>query len=354
MTLRNRLSADPRIKHNVVYQLLQPSLWQRLAVQAPSYLRSRLAGYPQTREALAASEWMRQWWYYSIELMEDCVTEGIYPAETPFLPRMLLANAELEGMECLDVGSMEGVIPTLMSRKGARRVVATDAIYHCYRKLLAVQHYHHVRFAFRQIGTLHHVARKLGADLGKGFDLINLSGLLYHVYSPFHVLAGVRPALREGGLMIVSTNIVEDPGCIMEFNAHGRFQEEANTFWYLSAPMLDYMLRYFCLEPIDWHYYRHPAETPRRTGGLSIVCRAVEDAGMARDDPWALASRDKSWEYITAMGPPALGRLPGSTIRYTAPQGPLPADWTDRLLERQVERAQGNAQSHTLRLTDDD
>ena len=43
----------------------------------------------------------------------------------------------------------------------------------------------------------------------------------------------------------------------MEFNNAGRIQEEANTFWYVSVPLLDYMLRYLALAPIDcsftWH-----------------------------------------------------------------------------------------------------
>src|SRR5207237_67553 len=84
-----------------------------------------------------------------------------------------------------------------------------------------------------------------------GFDLINLSGVLYHVFSPLHVLAGLRPALKKGGLMIVSTNVINRDDYSMEFNNSGKLQKEANTFWYLSIRMFDYMLRYFQLVPID-------------------------------------------------------------------------------------------------------
>ena len=113
------------------------------------------------------------------------------------------------------------------------------------------------------------------------FDVINLSGLLYHVFSPLMVLAGVRPLLKRNGLMIVSTNVVVDDAFTMQFNNAGRLQEEINTFWYLSVPTLDYLLRYLKLAPIDCLYIPHRdvksfarLVTDVESGYLSVVCRA--------------------------------------------------------------------------------
>jgi hypothetical protein len=83
------------------------------------------------------------------------------------------------------------------------------------------------------------------------FDPINRSGLLYHVFSPLHVLAGVRPLLRRNGLMIVSTMVILNDGIYAEFNAYGRMQEDGMTFWYPTIPLLEYQLRYMRREPVD-------------------------------------------------------------------------------------------------------
>jgi hypothetical protein len=140
----------------------------------------------------------------------------------------------------------------------------------------------------------------------------------------------------------------------MEFNAYGQFQKESNTFWYMSVGLLDYMLRYFCLIPVDWLYHRHTTNASKRTGDLTIVCRAANESVMGRNDEWALESRNKSWEYITSTGRPLLRPWQKSTIDYapTHHNSPLDPEWTSRVVERHIEKANGNAQTHTLRLAD--
>src|SRR5436190_21309625 len=152
------------------------------------------------------------------------------------LPRMLTRNVAVGGMECLDVGTMEGLIPTLLRRRGAGRVLAIDAVPHCERKLQAVASAYGVTFEFRTVGLMYDMHRKL-ADRG-GFDFINFSGVNYHVFSPMHCIAGLRPLLRRNGLMVIGTNVVNRGGYSMEFNDRGRLQAEANTFWYHSVPMM--------------------------------------------------------------------------------------------------------------------
>ena len=66
--------------------------------------------------------------YYSVELMPGLITKGQYPDSFPMLPRILLRNCDLRGTTCLDVGSMEGLIPVVMCRQGAKTVLATDAM----------------------------------------------------------------------------------------------------------------------------------------------------------------------------------------------------------------------------------
>ncbi|HEV7563461.1 MAG TPA: DUF1698 domain-containing protein [Solirubrobacterales bacterium] len=257
--------------------------------------------YPSDAEALGSSELLNQWWYYGFELLPGVHTAGQFPDSMPLLPRLMLRRCGLRGMSCLDTGTMEGLMPTLMARGGAGRVLGIDGVDHCLEKIAAVQHYYGVDFDYRTVGPMYSLSDKLD---GEGFDLINCSGLLYHVISPLMVLAGLRGALKPNGLMIVSTNVVVDREAFADFNAEGRLQVEPNTFWYLSTGFLDYALRYLKLEPIDSVFLAHEEmetdwrmRTDKRSGYLSVLCRASDEIAPAREDPWMADSAARSWEY---------------------------------------------------------
>jgi SAM-dependent methyltransferase len=255
---------------------------------------------PATPESMRDSELFNQWWYYSFELAPGVMTGSSFPPDFPLLPRMLLRNADLTGCDCLDIGSVEGLMPILMCRQGARDVIATN-------------------FKFRQIGSLYDVSRKLGNE---GFDLINLSGVLYHVYSPMHVLAGLRPLLKKNGLMIVSTNVVRRQDFSMEFNDRGKLQREATTYWYPSIPLYDYLLRYFKLLPIDCLYHPYAGDDSTRftrefeSGYLSVVCRATEEPSFDAADTWAPESIADSYESILLWDQAKEAAQPASAIGY--------------------------------------
>jgi 2-polyprenyl-3-methyl-5-hydroxy-6-metoxy-1,4-benzoquinol methylase len=83
------------------------------------------------------------------------------------------------------------------------------------------------------------------------FDLINCSGLLYHVWSPLHVLAGAGHSCGENGLMIVSTMVVLDDGGCTPSSTPTDECRTTSASWYPTMPLLDYQLRYLRLEPVD-------------------------------------------------------------------------------------------------------
>jgi 2-polyprenyl-3-methyl-5-hydroxy-6-metoxy-1,4-benzoquinol methylase len=272
------------------------------------------------------------WWYYSVELRPGLTTKGGHTPQSPMTPRMLMRNAELKGMECLDIGSMEGLIPALMVRQGASRVLATDALPHCEKKMNVLKQLYGVEFGFRQVGLLYDLAAKL-KDEG-GFDFINLSGVLYHVFSPMHVLAGLRPLLKKNGLMIVSTNVINRSGYTLEYNHRGALQGETNTFWYHSVPMLESLIRYFKMVPIDCLYWPHSEVNPASytpgvdSGYVSVMCRAVEDADIKDADVWAARSRLPPREFLSLCSGEIMNPQPRSTIPYRgdrAPPGAAPA-----------------------------
>lgn len=286
--------------------------------------------YPRTEEELRASQLLNSWWYYTVELMPGVVAKGQYPDSIPMLPRQQMRRCDLRGASCLDVGSMEGLMAVLMRRGGAGRVLAVDGVDHCLEKMDAVRHYYDADFEYRTVGPMYSLSEKLA---GEGFDLINCSGLLYHVVSPLTVLTGLRPLLKRNGLMIVSTNVVVDREAFADFNAHGRLQVEPNTFWYLSTGLLDYTLRYLKLAPLLTAYQPHETmatewrmRTGKRSGYLSVLCRATDEILPEDDDEWMADSAARSWEYEWLVDWERAAAQPRSRIGVRGKGAPLRTD----------------------------
>jgi 2-polyprenyl-3-methyl-5-hydroxy-6-metoxy-1,4-benzoquinol methylase len=327
-------------------------------------MRVKRRRFPKTAQELKSSSLYNGWWYYSVELMPDMIAQGIYPPDLPMLPRMMLKRCELAGMTCLDLGSMEGLMPVLMRRGGARAVLATDAIPHCTEKMDAVQHYYGVDFDYKSVGLMYDLGKKLG---GRGFDLINCSGLLYHVFSPLLVLAGMRSLLKKNGLLIVSTNVILDDSYRMTFNNAGRMQPEGNTFWYTSAKLLDYLLRYLKLAPLECLFFPHTEIRSNvkyvfneTSGYLSVLCRAVDHILPTRDDEWMAESEQRSWEHRELVDWKQAERQPASDIKYRGQidRRYMREDIDCIDLSRAVEQgapvlaAEQGSESHILRLAD--
>jgi 2-polyprenyl-3-methyl-5-hydroxy-6-metoxy-1,4-benzoquinol methylase len=278
---------------------------------------------PSDPGALRRDPLFKAWWYYSIELLPGAVTNGIYSPDLPMLPRIMLRSCDLADMDCLDIGTMEGLMPTLMARGGASRVVAIDAVDHCRQKLEAVEHYYDVSLEYQSVGTMYELDKKLPED---GFDLVNCSGLLYHVFSPLMVLTGIRPLVKRNGLVIVSTCIVEEDGFSMTFNDAGRLQSETNTFWYVSPSLLDYVLRYLKLAPVDCLYVPYEPFQPelaerfdKPVGYASVLCRATDEVVPTAGDSWMVESARQSWEHGWLVDWERAARQPLSTIRQLSP-----------------------------------
>lgn len=330
-SVRDRIDID-RLPSPLV-SALEPLRRER-AARRYSTGRVRRA-YPRSAEELRESDLLSAWWYYSIELLPGVMTRGQHPHERPMLPRQLLRRADVSGQRCLDVGPMEGLVPVLLAKRGAN-VSAVDFSNHCLGKLEAVKSYHGVDFEYESVGLMYDLGRRLAS---RGFDLINLSGLLYHVFSPLMLLGAVRPLLNRDGVMVVSTYVTLDPAPVMDFNAGGRMWAEGNTFWFPSVALLDYLLRYLRLLPIDCAFTpdselrdAHHAKLGRNahidfgkdSGYLSVACRAVDPLDS---DPWMAESARSSWEYHGLVDWERADARPRSSIGYDSePAGGIELD----------------------------
>ncbi len=326
--------------------------------------KTQTGSFPENADQLKKSELFNQWWYYTIELMPGLITKGIYPKDLPMIPRLMLRKCSLQGASCLDLGSMEGLIPVLMSKGGASSVLATDAVDHCVQKMDGVKHYYNANFEYESVGLMYDLYKKLP---NRSFDLINCSGLLYHVFSPLAVLSGVRPLLKRNGFFIVSTNVILEKGFFMEFDNAGRIQEEANTFWYISVELLDYMLRYLKLAPIDCIYIKHSEVNSGRrvifdrpSGYMSVLCQANDDMLASKDDQWMAKSAKISWEYRDLSNWELANSQPKSHIRCKGEinkqhfRDDLPSlDLWKAMSESKPAIAEHENDTHTLRLSDE-
>src|SRR5205807_3849257 len=77
---------------------------------------------PDNADLLA--EVKRYPWYHTLELGDGVVTEAMFD-HRPVLDRYPVA-AELDGLKCLDVGTMDGFWAFEMERRGASSVTAID------------------------------------------------------------------------------------------------------------------------------------------------------------------------------------------------------------------------------------
>ena len=198
-------------------------------------------------------------WYYSIELQKGTFTKGNHFPNV-VLTRKILENIEVKNKCCLDIGSMEGLIPTLLKRRGARQVFAYDRRTDLSAKINLVKKAYDVDFhLITGIGL-----NKLPTELKKKkyfpFDIIVFSGVLYHMFDPLGGLATVRGLLRNGGILLLETGALINNAMAMYFNAEGRFYPRTNYFM-ISLDALDYMLRFLRLKPLDVIYFKQGKKT---------------------------------------------------------------------------------------------
>ena len=241
---------------------------------------------------------LNKYWYYSVEYAPGRFTKGQNYTNV-CLTRELLKNADVKGKDILDLGTMEGVIPTLLTKRGARTVNAFD-ILDSTEQINFVKTTHDVEFYYH---TNIHSSRILDfcktrsaavpQFMGKwydvpvkGFDIVISSGMLYHSFSPLDMIGTVRSLVKKNGLVIIETAVIEDERYLMQYNYAGKdYAEKSKTYyyygwsdvWFISLPMLDYLLRFFRMIPIDLTYFRQFTVDGHKILRVAIAARPTED-----------------------------------------------------------------------------
>lgn len=246
---------------------------------------------------------LAQHWYYTVEVRPGLYTRGDDHANV-ICTRELLARLSPEGLDVCDIGTMEGMIPVVLKRRGARSVVAMDAM-DSTEKIRLVQLCTGENFEYLPRVSLFRVKEALSErarlsgyltewnqpKIQTGFDVVVLSGVLYHVFSPFHVLGIARTLLKRGGLLILETAA----SCQDQYSQNWVFRGDkwiypsgTNT-WFLTLRLLDHLLRFMKFKPIDCVH-----------GPICEDITRVAVAAVAVEDPLPLKAESEWFSRSTA------------------------------------------------------
>ena len=223
-------------------------------------------------------------WYSTIELAPGVFSPGLNIPSIA-LTRAALKAIPLAGLKCLDVGTVEGVVPVLMKRRRARAVVGYDRINwsrkaHFVMMCYGVDYRYVAGFNYAdfQVNTLR-------SEMPL-FDLIVFSGVLYHMFDPLGGLLRTRSMVRQGGLVIVETSALMNDVMAIFFNAEACIIPPPNYF-VPSLACLEYLLRLCRLVPLDFIHAGHGGEGvhPDHTR-VCVVCRAVDMPQVFKSGAW--------------------------------------------------------------------
>ena len=223
-------------------------------------------------------------WYYSVELRPGVFTKGEnFPSAA--LPRAALSRAEPKGWRCLDIGAMEGLITTVLCRRGAGRVIAYDRPTYTRSKLAAVRRAYETTFDFVDGIKLADLRPALRESGEAPFDVVVFSGVMYHMLDPLGGLAHARSLVRDGGLLILETSAIIDHDAIFAANRENRFGGHA--YLLPSLPLLEYFARLFRLKILDCEYVLGSKDpiTGHMVCRVCLVTRAMREPMLDPRDP---------------------------------------------------------------------
>jgi tRNA (mo5U34)-methyltransferase len=211
-------------------------------------------------------------WYHTHDLGGGVVTNGMFD-HRPVVDRYLMP-ADLSGMRCLDVGTMDGFWAFEMERRGADEVLAADLggpddldWPPRWREKVTpeLDETKEQRFELAHTALGSHVQRvvrsvyELDSDLGS-FDLIFCGDVLVHLKDPITALQRIRGVCR--GCTIVCTPIKRfrfSRRPLAEFDGIEEFQ-----WWLPNEAALERMMRAVGFDRVD----QGPSfELPARGGG---------------------------------------------------------------------------------------
>jgi tRNA (mo5U34)-methyltransferase len=227
-------------------------------------------------------------WYHTIELGNGVVTRGMFD-HRGMVDRYLIP-ADLSGMRCLDVGTMDGFWAFEMERRGAEEVFAVDVSSpddldwpprwrERVEPTLDETKEHRFHLAHHALGSrVQRVERsvyELGDDLGR-FDLIFCSDLLAHLKDPITAIQRIHGVCR--GSAIICNPVYESR--LWRGRPLARFDGiDEFDWWKLSEAAMERIMVAVGFERVEvGPQFDLPAKGPGKWRGRRAVMRGYVEA----------------------------------------------------------------------------
>lgn len=210
-------------------------------------------------------------WFHSIDFGDFASSGRFRPGDpqniTLYGTMDLISHIDLDGVDVLDVGAVDGLISFGAIRLGARRVVATDSVvrdgFLLARDMLGLDVEYIPRVQIRDFVD----------QFGRGsFDLIVCSGVIYHMLNPASAFFECRKLLKERGLLIVESAFERqsDRAAIFVNNEEELFAEP-NTYSMPTKRAILGLMRLACLDVVAVRTVVGPDR-------ITVLGRAVDPA----------------------------------------------------------------------------
>lgn len=223
---------------------------------------------------------LSQPWYYRIEVEPGKYTPGRRIGTLPTVRRIIDA-IDFTGQRVLDIGTQEFVYPILVEPKNPAEVVAYDRLSLTDQFAMLNDVYNLRRTKYVHGIPLGDLKQRLTSDgIDPVFDIVNFTGVLYHMADPLPGLAMARSMLRENGLMVLETSVSSDDGFTAECNNRALLYGGSNYFQ-VGAKVLDYWCRMLRMKPVDCFW--HGGDRIKR---LFIVMHATDRVIAEVEDKW--------------------------------------------------------------------
>lgn len=243
-------------------------------------------------------------WYHKINLGQGIVTPGLDFEGVWSQIRKSRSAIDYRNKAVLDVASWDGMWAFEAEQLGASMVVAAET---SYKKI------HNFLFCHKVLGSnvipfynisSYNLSERLdvcyapnGGYGGNfdGFDIVQHLGLLYHLSDPIVSLMEARSVLKEGGVLLLETAIVNSDSPVMLFNGErGKerlYDKDFSCWWAPSLKCLHEMLISCLLEPL-------PESQNVSSGGpivrVCVACKALPPNDQSNSRP--LIDMGRTWK----------------------------------------------------------
>lgn len=238
----------------------------------PEEIRRRIADYP--------------YWYHRIELAPDVVTPGFHLEPLWDHLRSVRDKIDYTAKTVLDIASFDGMFAFEAEKKGASSVIATDCLYRTFSNFLfcrealnsgVVPFYNVSPYKLTERLDVYIDEQFLPEEQDRRFDIVQHFGLLYHLRDPLLSLSQARSVLKQGGTLIVETDVVMDTDeSFMLFNGlpnAARVRDNYSVWWAPTRRCLFEMLESTLLRVDESTYSECFFEPPATEAGRASTAR---------------------------------------------------------------------------------